>query len=740
MHLWRAISGWRFAVFMGAGLLAAALLCPGGWAEPDWRRPSLSEFEVREDPGADQEAVFYKKFYRAVRIELRDIPGARKLYEELLAERPGTAYLYYKLAILDAREQDFESYIENLKTALEHDPTLQVAYDHLERLYGFWGRQDELADLYEQAIEHIKPNNTAYYLKLAELYTGRKEPEKAIEVYKRAIAEHPVRYEAWLKLFELQLDAGDEAQASATLHDAFEATGGHRQLLVGARELYLEKGDDERAFALTELLVERFPLRADFWIDDITALLRNGETARARAAFEKSCGYVVAEPGYLAHVVRLFSMHADVDTTVAVLEHALDCVPDSLESLLALSILYQAQGKAEQARALQERLLALGISDERVLGVIAIGYEQEKDYEAFGQWVQRALAVNPNSFDVRFALLRYDEATGKTDEASTLLDALLDDALSGDQPDVEACLRLCEYYLDEDKYDAVRRIASRGLDVTAQRAQVRRLYYYSGMADYHEHRIPDAARKLRIASRTETEHADARFYLGLCYLRLGRPEDAVDAIERAVRMSPGNPYWETKLGEALKRTGRAEEADARFGAVEGTLEQAIEHSPEDAELHVWAGSLLGDMGRVVDAERELKKAIELDPKSAEALNSLGYMWAEEGMNLDEALELIKRALEIEPDSGPIVDSLGWVYFKQGRYKDALRELERAVELGPPNATIYDHVGDTHLKLDDKAKAIEWWNKAIELYPEDAELIRTKIVEHGGTPPETPDDE
>jgi Flp pilus assembly protein TadD len=167
--------------------------------------------------------------------------------------------------------------------------------------------------------------------------------------------------------------------------------------------------------------------------------------------------------------------------------------------------------------------------------------------------------------------------------------------------------------------------------------------------------------------------------------------------------------------------------------VAGNLEQAVERSPDDAELRMWAGSLLGQMGHTADAEREYKKAIDLDPKSVKALNGLGYMWAEEAVNLDEALGLIKRALEIEPQNGPITDSLGWIYFQQGHYEDALRELERAVELGPQDPEIYDHVGDAHLKLGDKAKAIEWWNKALALYPESAESIRAKIVEQGGTP-------
>ena len=65
---------------------------------------------------------------------------------------------------------------------------------------------------------------------------------------------------------------------------------------------------------------------------------------------------------------------------------------------------------------------------------------------------------------------------------------------------------------------------------------------------------------------------------------------------------------------------------------------------------------------------EMKKAIALNPKNAQALNYLGYTYAESGQNLDEAESLIKRALTVEPEDGFYVDSLGWVYYQKGEYQ------------------------------------------------------------------------
>jgi tetratricopeptide (TPR) repeat protein len=718
---------WRLAATLGAGLVVAASTCLRASAEPDWRRPGLDELQVREDKGAAEEASFYKRFYRAVRIEKRNRDAARAIYRELLAERPESAYLYFKLGLLDYPLR-MDSCIENLQTALKYDPTLRVAYDRLSFIFSARDRNEELIALLEQAIEHVKPDNINYYLAVGELYAKQGQLDKAEAVYTRAIAEHPVLFSPWLNLFELQLNAGRDDEAYATFRKALEATGGHRALLVGVRDLYVEHGDKEHALELTGLLVERFPSRSDFWFEYIGELLKRGEAAAARAAFEKSCACVAADdPDYVPKIVRLYTAYGDLDEAIAVFEIALEWEPELPELLVALAVLYEQRGETDKAQAFEQRLLALNPSSE-LLVAIAQGYERRGELEAFGEWARRAVEADPKALDARMALLRYTEQAGRADEAKALLDQII-----GEPTDPEACIRLAEYYLDRDEYQRVRDIAAKGLDATRNPPLVRKLYYLSGMADYAEQRIPDAAMKLKVSAKRGSEIPEASFYLGVCYQRLGRAKDAVKLLERAVVEAPWNPAIRMRLAQSLQAAGRTDAAQQQFDAVIKAFEMVVAQTPESVEARLDFASVLNQVGRTDEAEREYKKALELDPNSAVALNNLAYMWAEKGTRLDEALEMIRKAVELEPDSGVYIDSLGWVYYQQGRYEDALRELERAAQLAPPNAEIYDHVGDTQLKLGDQTKAVEWWNKALGLYPENAAAIRQKVVEHGGTP-------
>jgi tetratricopeptide (TPR) repeat protein len=121
----------------------------------------------------------------------------------------------------------------------------------------------------------------------------------------------------------------------------------------------------------------------------------------------------------------------------------------------------------------------------------------------------------------------------------------------------------------------------------------------------------------------------------------------------------------------------------------------------------------------------MKTVIDLDPKNANALNYLGYTYADLGIRLDEAEELVREALKYKPDDGYITDSLGWVYYQRGDYETALVHLLRAAELAPDDPVILEHVGDAYRKLDEPEKALEYYRRSLEKRDpaEDAEDVR-----------------
>ena len=97
------------------------------------------------------------------------------------------------------------------------------------------------------------------------------------------------------------------------------------------------------------------------------------------------------------------------------------------------------------------------------------------------------------------------------------------------------------------------------------------------------------------------------------------------------------------------------------------------------------------------AEEAFRKVITSDPKNAGALNYLGYMLADRGTRLEEALAMLRKAVQLDPQNGAYLDSLGWAYFKMGSYEQAEENLRKASEKIGSDPTVQDHLGDLYLK-------------------------------------------
>lgn len=128
------------------------------------------------------------------------------------------------------------------------------------------------------------------------------------------------------------------------------------------------------------------------------------------------------------------------------------------------------------------------------------------------------------------------------------------------------------------------------------------------------------------------------------------------------------------------------------------------------------------------AEKDLQTALLFEPDQPYVLNYLGYSWADQGINLDKAAEMIEKAVRLKPDDGAIVDSLGWIYFRMGQYDKAVATLEKAIQLAPTEPELNDHLGDAYWNVGRKSEAKFQWKRAASFTTDQALIakIQTKI--------------
>ncbi len=204
----------------------------------------------------------------------------------------------------------------------------------------------------------------------------------------------------------------------------------------------------------------------------------------------------------------------------------------------------------------------------------------------------------------------------------------------------------------------------------------------------------------------EGEKVDALVALA----HLDRAADKSAEAERRLRAAIDSGLASARLHGALAETlaaaGHADEAADAW-------RRARDLAPKDAYYRLALASLLDLRGRRAAAAVELRALLEIHADNAEALNMLGYLYAREGINLDEAAELVGRALAADPKNGHYLDSLGWVRYRQGKVEEALGILERAA-MNAPEAVIYEHLGDACYALGLARRARAAWTKAAEL--------------------------
>ena len=272
---------------------------------------------------------------------------------------------------------------------------------------------------------------------------------------------------------------------------------------------------------------------------------------------------------------------------------------------------------------------------------------------------------------------------------------------------------------------------------------------------------------LQLSLFLSPNHPLALLSLADLYEALKKPELAIKIYDRVPTNSPLHRNAAIQMAANLDSLDRADEAQKH-------LEALIKQNPDDLETIMALGNVLRGHKKFAEcanvyskgasaiqkpeksnwvvfyfrgicyerskqwakAEADLTKALELFPDQPHVLNYLGYSWIDQGIKLDEGMEMIKKAVQQRPDDGYIVDSLGWAYYRVGNYEEATKQLERAIELKPEDPTINDHLGDAYWRVGRVLEARFQWAHARDLKPdaEDLPKIEEKLKE--GLPDET----
>ncbi len=527
------------------------------------------------------------------------------------------------------------------------------------------------------------PSAEAYYHTLLGLkYEGEGQIDEALKEYEKALSH----------------DRGSPFLLTRT--GVMLARLGHAKDAIGALE---------KAKALQPSNVRALTMLADLYAAE-------EETTKAIAVYEE---IILQEPKMERYLIlaRFFLTQKQADRAIATLERGVQADPSAPLGPYYLAKLFVQ--KKEHEKGLEQYQKAISLYP----GFELAHLERAALYERLGQrdLAERAYRyildeVNMEHGEAGLRLVHLLMQRKAPDEAMRILDRLSEE----DPEDPDVWLKISLLWSEQHEFakamEALKKaMANRppSLDITIYLASL-----YEGIEEYEK-----AAATYREVLQSEGDRYEVHLRLGSVYFyRLKKMPEALFEGDQAQKIDPKRPEAYLLTGLVLFESARFEEAAERF-------EKGIDVAPDRADLHFHLGATYDKLSRFDALVREMERVITIDSSHAMALNYLGYTYADRGIRLDEAIDLINRALVLQPDDGYFMDSLGWAYYKQGKMKEALVLIQKAAALVPDDPVILEHLGELYLKENQQDQAYAAWSLSLKLDSKN-EKLKARIREAG----------
>lgn len=198
--------------------------------------------------------------------------------------------------------------------------------------------------------------------------------------------------------------------------------------------------------------------------------------------------------------------------------------------------------------------------------------------------------------------------------------------------------------------------------------------------------------------------------LGYLYSEYGvNAKLAQELCQKAVDVSPDNAGFRDSLGWAAFKNKDYKKAEEEF-----KKSLSMRENVYDPNYHI--ATLYYSTNKREKAEEYYRKAIEIKPDSAEALNNLAYLLAESNKKIEDAMSMAETAVKLEPSNASYLDTLGWLYYRMEQFDKALDILLKSAQIAPGQGEILMHIGTVYLEKGDFSTALDYLKQAYKAEP------------------------
>ena len=604
--------------------------------------------------------------------------------------------MYEEMVSMYGRSDYANKAVEEYRLAIENDPNSDYLNAALAELYAKTGRiRDavlEAQDILKRDGNNIEAHRLLgriYLRSLGDMQAGTQSQEilkLAIEQYEQLVKLDPQSVEDHLLLGRLYRLNNELLKSENEFKTAVKIQPDSEEAVTTLAYLYNEEGDSAHALQV------------------LNAIPESARTAKLYSAL----GYTYEQQKQYREAIDAYRRSTDLDR-------------DNLDSVRGLAQNLMNDGQTEAALDQYKIIADSDPSDAQTYMRIAEINRRNGKFDQAMEALKKANSVVPDSLEVQYNIAVIDEAQGKYDDAITILTQLLqktdhaDGQYSVPEKNNRAVFieRLGTVYREANKPQVAVETFRKMLDLGDDNA----IRGYQQIVDtYRDDRQWQAATEVADeAAKKFPDDRDLQMVSASQQADMGNPDAAIAHVKSMLKGNADDRSIYIALAQMYSRVKNWKEA-------EEDINKALDlaSKPEDKDYAIFVQGSIYERQKKYDlAEESFRKVLADDPKNAMALNYLGYMLADRGTRVEEALGYIRRAVTLDPQNGAYLDSLGWAYYRLGNYDLAEENLRRASERIGNDPTVHQHLGELYQKTGRLKlatihfeRALEEWNKTV----------------------------
>ena len=508
------------------------------------------------------------------------------------------------------------------------------------------GQSETVSKAIEQyrEINRLDPSDTESALWLARLYRLKNEHDKAEQVLRSILKSDPENEPAVEQLTQLLMDEGKSTEA-VTLLEAITAHSPSPVLLDLLGDAHTQAHDLEKAEKAYRKAVELDPSELSHQRGLGQTLLAEEKYPEALKVFEKLSDVMPDDSDVYLRIAQIYRELHQLDKAEQNLVKARQYAPGSLEVMYNEAMLYQAQGRYEDAI--------------RVLSDAVTGIKGQSP----------ALSTRRRSLAILYQQL--GQLYRDTQNFPASIYSFEELGHLGEEEDRRARMMIMDTYR-----------SAKDLPKALQTGKEALAKYPADPAIRTSHALllgengqtEDAVKMLRAQLHGETGDRETYLNIAQVYERGRRYKEAEEAA-RAAEVLPGQPRENEMVWFLL---GAIYERQKFFDKAEEQFKKVLAVNPKNAPVLNYYGYMLGDLGiRLDEAEALVQKALKEDPYNGAYLDSLGWIYFKEN-KLTASETTLRKAVERERHDATIHSHLGDLYAKMGRSELAAAEWEKSL--------------------------------------------------------------